>query len=115
MPIAAEPTRAARPSAAAALARAAGAVFDELPARIHPGWSHSLPFDAGALAQAHPSVLAAALLVHFDLRWPDLSAATHALQRIWLLPRSALMQLCAAGAASRRNGSRRPGNRTARA
>jgi hypothetical protein len=80
------------------LAAHAGAVLQDLPQRLHPAWIDTVGADPATLAAGGPELLNIALLARFDLRWPDLSAASHALEIAWLLPPAQLARLCAARA-----------------
>ena len=80
------------------LAAQAGQVLQDLPQRVHPAWIDTVGADPATLAAGGPELLNIALLARFDLRWPDLSAASHALEIAWLLPPGQLARLCAARA-----------------
>ncbi|WP_425258738.1 type III secretion protein HrpB4 [Rubrivivax sp. RP6-9] len=80
------------------LAEQAGQVLHDLPRHLHPGWIDAVGADPALLAAGGPGLLNTALLARFDLRWPDLSAAQHALEIAWLLPPGQLARLCAARA-----------------
>ncbi len=80
------------------LATQAGQVLQDLPRRLHPSWIDTVGADPATLAAGGPELLNIALLARFDLRWPDLSAASHALELAWLLPPAQLARLCAARA-----------------
>jgi hypothetical protein len=80
------------------LAHAAAEVFEDLAQRVHPAWIESLGAGIDTIATRRPILLGELLLTRFDLRWPDLSAATEALERVWLLPPPEVRRLCGARA-----------------
>lgn len=84
--------------AVARLAGQAGQALQQLPQRLHPAWVQAVGANPALLSTGGPGLLNLALLARFDLRWPDLSAASHALELAWLLPRDELGRLCAARA-----------------
>lgn len=83
---------------AARLSEQAALALQDLPQRVHPLWVDLLEVDPGVLASGGPRFMNAVLQARFDLRWPDLSAASHALELTWLLPPAQVRQVCAARA-----------------
>lgn len=84
------------PALAARLSDQAGRALQDLPSRVHPAWTAAMGADPGLLRSGGAQVLNTALLARFDLRWPDLSAARHAVELAWLLPPDQVARLCAA-------------------
>ena len=78
------------------LAMQAAQVLADLPQHVHPGWIGALEVDRSLLSAGGAGLLNRALQTRFDLCWPDLSAATEALQMAWLLPPAQLRRVCAA-------------------
>ena len=91
-------TPAAGGMAAATLARSAASALAVLSKRVHPGWIASLGADIAAFGAQRPALLDDLLLSRYDLRWPDLSAPTHGLENLWLLPPGQVRRLCSARA-----------------
>ena len=98
----AERARAAQPSdvsdSALVLARRAALALASMSKRVHPAWIASLGRDVETVAVNRPALLDELLLSRFDLRWPDLSAASHGPEYMWLLPPEQVKRVCSARA-----------------
>jgi Bacterial type III secretion protein (HrpB4) len=84
------------PAVATQIAIAAGAKLSNLVPEIHPAWLKALraPFNLVDSSVFSTDLLGDALLEQFELRWPDLSALTHPLQALWLLPKKDIVHFC---------------------
>ncbi len=84
------------PAVATQIAVAAGTKLSNLVREIHPAWLQALraPFNLVDTRAFSADLLGDALLEQFDLRWPDLSALTHPLQALWLLPKKDIVHFC---------------------
>ncbi len=78
------------------LSLAAGAKLRDLARQVHPAWLMRLnaPFGVAGKGVFSADLFSQALLEQFALRWPDLSALTHPLQCLWLLPRKEIARVC---------------------
>ena len=80
------------------LSQGAAQALHDLPQRVHPAWLASLEVAPSLLVDAGPGLMSTVLQNRFDLCWPDLSAASHTLELVWLLPPEQLRRVCAARA-----------------
>jgi hypothetical protein len=81
---------------AAQMTVAASAKWCDFVNEIHPEWLERLkaPFDIINKNIFPSALLRDALFEQFNLRWPNLSALTHPMQAIWLLPREDILHVC---------------------